>query len=175
MTVPLFDLSNVIPVAQDAIDTIILALGRPCRLIYPPLTKQCPNCNWDTAAKRSSGVYAEGGPMPFNRGQNCPICNTKGVIETEQTDTITLLCNFTPKDWNAMGLPAELQVRVPGAAALTKGFLTDLPKIKRCREAVLATNIEAYTRLRFQLAGDPLDVSNIVQGRYFIALWKRAG
>lgn len=173
--VPLFSITNVVPTAQAAIDTIIQILGKPCRLVYPPLTVACNNCGFDSIGKRSTGTYIEGGPQPFPRGQNCPLCGGKYWIEQQQTDSITMLISFNPKEWASAGLsiPESVNIRVPGGSAMSKGFLTDLPKIRRAKEVFLATNVEAYTRLRYTLAGEPLDVSNIVQGRYFVAFWNR--
>jgi len=55
----------------------------------------------------------------------------------------------------------------------TKGYMRDMPKIVKAIEMILAINIQAYRNYRFVLDSEPIDSSNIVQGRYFIARWKR--
>lgn len=179
MSVPLFTLDNDIKsVSQDAFDTLILQLGKPCRLNYPPTQNYCPNCVFDTAAGKSSGSYLQGGPTPFPNGTICPACGGKGYLAVSQSGIITMLCNFKPSVWQLQaifGPKTPVNLRVPNGLCLTKGFLTDVPKVVKCQDAVLATNVEPYLRYRFQLASEPVDNNSIVQARYFDCLWERKG
>jgi hypothetical protein len=179
MAVPLFTLDSIKPIAQDAIDTLILQLGKPCRLIYPPVLKACPQgCPLPAGGKQATDVWRTGGSVRPGNLSVCPLCGGSGQLATEASEVITLLCNFNPKEWflnNQIGQDTNLAVRVPDGHCLTKGFLTDLPKIQRCTSAVLAMNVEPYIRYNYQLDSEPLDTSNILQGRYFQAMWKRSG
>ena len=179
MSVPLFNLSPIIPIAADAIDTLILQLGKPCKLIYPPILKACPQgCPLPVGAKQATDVWRTGATSRPGNQSVCPLCGGSGQVSTEASETITLLCNFNPKEWflsNKIGPSTNIDLRIPDGYCLTKGFLTDAPKVARATEAILATNVEAYFRYRYQLDSEPLDTSNIVQKRYFTALWKRKG
>lgn len=179
MAVPLFQLTPAIKqIASDAIDTLILQLGKPCRLIYPPAQIPCGNCIFDVIGKKSSNRWRTGGPSFFPPNTICPVCNGVGTRATENSETITMLLDFDIKNWllpGQFGLDTELLLRVPNGMCRSKGFLTDMPKVMRATDAILATNDEAFLRLKYQLVGEPLDTSNIVQGRYFYAYWRRSG
>lgn len=155
-------------IASDAIDDLINQLGKPCRLVYPPIYTACPNCVFDPIGNKSSNRYKHGGPVPFQFG-NCPMCNGAGREATFPTEVVTLLCAWTPKQWFI--LPENL--RMPDGDLQTKGYISDLPKIKRAVEMDMEISQEAYGHWRFKLASDPIDAGNIIQGRYCVCLWKR--
>lgn len=159
------DIRNI---ASKAIDDLIDQLGKRCRLVYPPTYTLCPNCIFDSIGNKSSNHYKHGGPVSFDSGI-CPMCNGVGREATFPTEIINLLCAWTPKEWFI--LPENL--RIPDGDLQTKGYLADLPKIKRCVEMVMEVANEAYGHWRFKLAGDPIEPGNIVQGRYCVCLWKR--
>ncbi len=62
---------------------------------------------------------------------------------------------------------------MPYGTIQTKGYLVDLPKIQRADRAVFQPPIQSTLRMTFRLAGEPADVSNIIQGRYCVATWTR--
>lgn len=83
----------------------------------------CPNCAVDPVSGRTayyspdspwpSGNYPEG-PKEFS-GINCPYCNSKGSIETEQVQTVTAIVNWRrPSDWlyTAAGQVRKLTARI---------------------------------------------------------------
>lgn len=168
----IFTITNDIrQIASDAIDDLINQLGKPCRLYYPPKIVNCPNCTPDTIGHKSLTIYKSGGPVPFSFGA-CPICQGSQQQRFDvQTEIVTLLCAISPKDW-FIKMP---NIRVPDGMMQTKGYLRDAPKIQRCENMVVETQIEGYKRMIWQLQSDIFDVGNIIQGRYFVALWRRSG
>ena len=176
MTVPLFDISGIQQIAADAFDTLILQFGKPCRLIYPAMMVPCPQgCPTPVGAKQATDVWRTGGMTKPGNISTCAVCGGTGQITKEQTEEITLLCDFDVKPWNRLQVPQEVDFRVPGGFCQTKGFLTDMPKVLRCQSAVLNTKAEPYLRYTYKLLSEPIENYKIVQGRYFQALWQRAG
>lgn len=167
---------------MNAIDSLMApaeegGLGKHCRLIFEPKKNKCPNCGWDAANKRSNNHYRPGGPQPFPDGSLCPVCMGKGVIETEVSQTIVMLCNWNAKSWLSMpGIDlSNVNLQLPGGAVQTKGFVRDMERVLQSRKMVIDTPNEGLRRYLFTLEGEPITPGNIIQGRYFIALWKRAG
>lgn len=158
-------------IAKDAIDDLIDQLGKNCRLIYPSVETDCPNCIYDPTTNRSSGRYQAAGPRPFPNGTICPVCRGAGKLSADSSEVIKMLCQWNPRNYQQ--LPGNIQV--PNSVLQTKGYLTDMPKVMRSRKMVLEIDIEQYNRFTFELWGEPIDQGNIIQGRYFIALWKRVG
>lgn len=168
--------------AAEALDALMKpkeegGLGKRCRLIFDPRKTRCPNCTWDSANRRSAHHHRAGGPQPFPDGSLCPVCGGKGTLDTAVTEDVVLLCNWNPRTWVALpGLnPANVNVEVPGGMVQTKGFLKDLPKVLQARKMVVQSEVEQVTRFTYALDGEPIDPGNIIQARYFIAMWKRAG
>lgn len=156
-------------IAQDGIDDLIDQLGKDCLLVYPSVQEDCPNCVFDPTTGRSSGVYKTGGPRPFPRGSICPVCRGKGTIDSDHTDVIRLLCTWNPKQFVMLAGNIER----PYSVLQTKGYMTDVPKIIQARRLIVQLPIEPYVRATFELMSEPIDPGNIIQGRYFIALWKQ--
>lgn len=166
----LFTITNKIrQIASDGIDDLIDQLGKDCLLIYPALKDDCPNCIYDSSTGRSSGRYKSGGPRPFPTGTICPVCRGSGTIESTITDTVKLLCQWNPKQFTMLAGNIER----PNSVVQTKGYMTDLPKIVRARRMIIEIPVEPYIKATFELIGNPIDPGNIIQGRYFIALWKQ--
>jgi hypothetical protein len=168
--------------AADAIDALMApaeegGLGKHCKLVFDPKKTRCPNCFWDAANNRSANHYRPGGPLPFPNGGLCPVCMGKGFTETEVSRPLVLLCNWNPKTWLALpGVnPSTVNLEVPGGAVQTKGMATDLQAVLQSRKLVLDTPLEGVRRYLFTLAGEPFSPGNIIQGRYFYAVWTRAG
>ena len=159
-------------IAQDAIDDLIDQLGKDCLLVYSSVKADCPNCLYDPITKRSTGRYKLGGPRPFPNGQICPVCRGTGQLESESTEIIRMLCQWNPARFTSL---SDATIQIPNSIVQTKGYIWDLPKILRARTIILQLPIEPYIRYRFQLWGEPIDSSNIIQSRYFVATWKRMG
>jgi len=162
------DVKNII---RDAIDDLILELGKDCLLVYPPKMTLCVNCVSDPIGHKPSNRWKNGGPMRFPLGSLCPLCNGEGRRAEEVTETLRFLCEWDPKKFLK---PVQgVDLRVPYGMCQTKGYLTDLPKVLRCDHMILQNNISGVLRLKYKLAGEPGDYSNIIQGRYFVATWER--
>ena len=169
----LFTLSaDVKKIAQDAIDDLIDQLGKDCLLQYPPLPEQCNNCVYDPIGNKSSNHWTNGGPMPFPNNSICPLCNGAGLHFKEQTKAIKLLIANSPSEW-FVKIPAGLQV--PSGIIQTKGYITDLPDVLQSRKLIVQISLEPMVRFVYELYGEPIDQGNIVQNRYWVAIWNRIG
>lgn len=169
----LFDPSDYRETVQDGFDDILDLFGKPCRLVYPESFISCANCIFDNIGKKSSNKWVTGGPMPFHAGSICPICNGAGKIATENSATIYMTINWGQTNFNKS---APINVRVPiGGTIETRGYLTDLPKVKKCRSMNILGDISAYGHFNFKLEGEPSDPFQFIPGRYFIANWTRVG
>lgn len=169
---PLFTLTTeIISIAQQAVTDLINNLGKDCTLYYPSRSSPCPNC-LPGPGNRPTVRWRTGGPIPFQDGSLCPMCNGKNQLFEDQSEKITMLCAWTPKEWF---LKPSSNVRIPDNQIQTKGFIGDLPKVARADSMVVESAIGAYKHYRFKLASEPIDPSNIVQVKFFVATWERAG
>ncbi len=75
---------------------------------------------------------------------------------------------WTTKEFVDLGLKIE----TPNTMAQTKGYLTDLPKIKKANEILLNSNMNPYVRWRFKKLGEAIP-QGFRQNRYFIQAWER--
>lgn len=145
--------------------------GKPCRLVYPPRPVACANCVIDPNSGRSTNRPRSGAAVPFASGQPCPLCSGSGKRETENYDDIVLKCDWEMKKF-LLPVP-DLQLRVPYSVVQTKGFMSDVPKVMKAAYLLVNTPISGVLRQKYKLLGEPGDPSNIIQGRYFVALWER--
>lgn len=166
--------------AAAALDSLMApqengGLGKHCKLLFDPKRTKCPNCYWDQQNQRSANHYRPGGPQPFPDGSLCPVCLGKGVIEQEVSQDIVMLCNFNPRTWLVLpGLdPSTINLQIPGGAVQTKGWMTDMEKVLQSRRMILDFPNQGIHRYLYELAGEPVSPGNIVQGKYFVALWRR--
>ena len=58
--------------AFTKLNEAILLFNRTCTVVYPERRQKCENCVVNTMGGRSANFYRAGGPIPFNRGTNCP-------------------------------------------------------------------------------------------------------
>ncbi len=169
----IFTLSNDIKqIAQNAIDDLIDQLGKDCLLSYPPFPELCNNCILDPIGNKSSNHWTNGGPIPFPNGGICPLCNGDGYHYKEVTKSIKLLISNSPSQW-FVKMPAGIQV--PAGSIQTKGYVTDLPDVLQSRRLILQVSLEPMVRFTYELAGEPIDQGNIIQNRYWVAVWNRVG
>lgn len=164
--------SDIKQIAQNAIDDLIDQLGKDCLLVYPPLPESCVNCIIDPIGNKSSNHWTNGGPMPFPNGSICPLCNGSGYHFEETTKPIKLLISNDPSQW-FVKMPAGLQV--PGGTIQTKGYVSDLPDVLQARKIIVQVSLEPMIRFTYELAGEPIDQGNIIQNRYWVAMWNRVG
>jgi hypothetical protein len=164
-------------VIQDALDDLLAngeegGLGKTCSLVYPPRFVACSNCIVDPLSGRSMGRYRSGGPSPFTGGK-CPLCGGEGRKPEEVSEQITLGCNWDLRRFVTPLPIAKQNMFVPYSLVETKGFLKDLPKILKCDHLVLQLPIQGLIRNKFRLLVQPGDRSNIIQNRYFYAVWEQ--
>lgn len=158
----IFEIDNEVrQLMADAIDDLIDQIGKDCKLVYPPKLVPCTNC--------SLGRWKTGGPMPFTFGV-CPLCQGQAVKATENSEVIRMLVSWNVEPDILMAAPVDL--RHPNSIVRTKGYIGHLPKVKQC-DHMQIVNVDPYIHYNFKLYSEPIDPGSIVQGRYFIALWKR--
>ena len=157
----------------DAIDSLLedTACTVPCRLIYggADAWSYCNNCLWSTVRNRSSGVYNGTGPQSFSVG-NCPVCNGRGKIPSDSTETIYVIPLWNYKDW--IWSQGTIDVQFSYGFVQTISKLTTLDEIKRAKEMVLDTDIEAYEKHRYQRHGEPNPIG-FGASSYIFTMWKR--
>ena len=159
---------------KNMIDALLedAALTRPCRLIYSS-TKytDCPNCIYDALGNRSSGRYEPGGPVPFQLGARCPVCNGAGRIAQEESEDDIYLCILWDyKHW----INFDVNVQSPAGKVQTLSKIELTPKLKRANEIIFATDVEEYIRHRFQRDSEP-QPCGFGANNYVTVMWKRIG
>lgn len=163
---------DLVQLMIDSIDDGIANFGKDCMLVFPPRTTQCPNCVWDSIAKRSRNVYRTGGPQPFGQGQLCPVCGGSGLIQdTNRTLTVRMLVRWQPR--NFIYLAGNIQL--PYGVCETLGHLSDLPRVAQASVMYVELPMMPVIRARYELNGEMIDTNSIAQGNYFTAPWKRVG
>jgi len=93
---------------HDLLTEVIEDLHKPITAHMPPIKADCPNCQYDTANKKSSGVYNNTfvapviifgstiNPAPFTRGR-CPVCHDIGFLTSQITKPLKALVRWNPK------------------------------------------------------------------------------
>lgn len=161
--------SSVINSFNEGIDAIITAFGVPCKLYYAPKVTSCPNCYVDPNSQLSSHRYKADGPIPFTNGSLCPYCNGQGNIQEPSTETISLCVYWTSKEFKKI---AQVQFDIPEGAILTKGYMTDFPKIQRAIEIQVNTTIEGIIDYRYVRYKEGIP-SGFLGNRYILQFWNR--
>lgn len=159
---------DVLKVAELSFNSLIINLGRTCRMFYNPKIIPCINCVYDSINRKSSGVYLSGGPYPFPMGSQCPVCYGKGTITEDAYEDVTLLIQEDVKQFQKIG-----NLNFPNGSIQTKGFIADLPKIQRCDYMLKHVDLSSVLPQKYKLYGEPLCPGNIVQSKYFVCLWER--
>lgn len=160
-------------VIQDALDDMLAdgadgGLAKRCLLVYPARRTACVNCVIDPRTGRSTGRYRQGGPSPFEG--RCPVCGGEGGLSEQASEELVLGCSW---DSRRFATPCPPGVRAPCSLVETKGYLRDAPKVLKAEHLVLQLPASVI-RKRFKLLVEPGDRSNIIQGRYFHAVWEQA-
>ncbi len=164
---------QILKEAEEAFGDILTNWGRKCRLYYPAKKVSCVNCVYDPIGKKSANRFLTGGPAPFPAGGTCPVCSGSGFREQEMTEDVLLICAFSPKEFF---YPIDkLNIRSPDGMIQVKGKLEDIPKIKRATRIRVDVDKDPHLRLYYQLCGEPIDIHNIVRGKFFVCLLERTG
>ena len=147
---------------------------RTAKLVYPEKKENCPNCYLDTMGTRTRSVslYRTGGPVSFERGMPCPLCNGKGYKIIETTEEISLRIYWERKSWIDVGIPIDF----PQGSIQTIANMEDLPKIDRAKYLIPTEygNIANYHTMKFTRAG-----ASFPQGfkqnptKYVVTFWER--
>jgi hypothetical protein len=158
----LFTLTDAIrEVTQAALDDLITELGKTVRLVYPPLRVEC-GC--------AGNAWVTGGPFPTPGASPCALCGGTGYRAEVTTEDLLMLVAAEPSRFFR---PLPRGTQVPDGTIQVKFFLSNLPKVKQAQELILQPELEQVARWRYVLDGDPIDVSNIVRGRYAVAQLRR--
>lgn len=145
-------------------------VSQPCKLVYQPISSECPNCYLDPSTGRSSGVYKSGGPEPFQNLTTCPYCAGEGTSEVASSEEIRLRVYWRMADWIKIGIPVD----VPQATVQVIGYMTDLPKLERAVEIVVVNDMAGYREWKCKRKGEAVP-HGIGQDRYFIQFLERIG
>jgi len=160
MTISIPD--SVYTTYEEAVDYMIGNFGINCRINYPPIKIECPNCYYNSLpGVGASNVYRVDGPYPFTIGL-CPYCNGEGFKETVTTENIKVRVYFDKKTWNKI-LP---NIGVKNGDALIIGYMKDTPKFQNMSFIQLATDVEGYGSKNYTLATNILPWG-IKKRRYF--------
>jgi len=159
---------NTVRQAMDDILTVGVA-GKICKVFYPPTQTGCINCTVSPVSGRSSNIYLHGGPMPFNSGQTCPLCNGNYFKAVEVSEDVTMTINWEPSKFSN-GFPADY--RNNDGVIMTRGVSADLQKILNCSYMETFSEV-GFSHYRFKLVGEPIMANQLIEGRYFWCYWKR--
>lgn len=160
---------GILATTKTVLDDLITELGKDCLLVYPPATVPCTECG----GALTHGPH--GGPAP--NGWVCPGCDNAGTRTVSTTETLRLLLEVNPADWFYRPRPytqVPANAQVPGGTLKTKCHLAHRPKLLRAQHIIVQPELGPSYTTKYQLDGDPVDVSNITKGYYCVAYWRRA-
>jgi len=159
--------SDLIDIYQSRIDALINQLGKNVYLEFTPIREPCPNCEYDTMRKRSTGVYKTGGPRPFARGLKCPYCKGRGFTETPVNKCIKCLIKWNPEDAKNYGI----SVSKMGGIVRLKTYLTEADDLSRAQTVIVNHDIVNQMKLKVKLVQGPVPVG-LREDRYCISFWE---
>lgn len=159
--------SELITIYQNRIDAVINQLGKNVLLEFDPIRSPCPNCEFDSIRKRSTGIYISGGPRPFKRGRQCPWCKGRGFEETPVEKCIKCLVQWNPREAENYGI----SLRKHKDVVRFKTFLTEFDDFVRCKTAISNYDIRDQLSLRVRLIKSPILVG-LRDSRYCISFWE---
>ena len=160
---------TLIGVYQSSIDSLINQIGKNIILEFDPILTPCPNCLYDTARKRSTGVYKTSGPRPFGRGRKCPYCKGKGLLETAVTKCIKALIQWDNNEEEEEDF--DIAVSQKNGSLMLKTFLTDVDDIARAKTAIVNGDILDRIKLRVKRIRGPYPIG-LKEDRYCISFWE---
>jgi hypothetical protein len=156
----------------DAISALLYddACTLPCTLYYG-ITRyeDCANCIFDAVGNKSSNKFQDGGPMPFPFGQLCPMCNGAGKRGITSSDPINLMVIWDYKEFINVGT-----VNQPEGMIQTITFKRHTAKLKRAKEIMVATDLQAYAQHRFERMSEP-QPCGLGNDEFVGCLWNRIG
>lgn len=144
-------------------------LGLPCLLIYPAIKVDCADCQAISIGSLPGNVLQPGLPVPVF-AQSCPYCGGQGFKEISTTEEIKMQINVDPKGF--ITIFQKMVLEAPNDFLETKARLEDLPKIMKCVEAELNTNMSGYNKYRCTRASEAV-MSGMFQNKFCHILWRR--
>ena len=149
----------------DAMTELVTNCAVPCQIIYgDTLWEDCQNCL--TSPMGTNYYDSINGSTPFSG--ICPVCNGKGRISTESTETINLSPIYNYKEWIDIGVP----IQVPNGIVQTLSLFNTYEELRRAKQLIINTDINSYVKSRFEKYAEPhpcgLGAATIV-----VAFWKR--
>ena len=163
--------SSVISSHEYIVDALISGgTGQDCQLVYP-ITKNsvCPNCIYSPRQKKSSNIYKNGGPVPFENHTICPWCGGEGRSSRAIKETVRLRVYWSPKDWSITGPVAN-----PNTSVMIIGRIYDLPKIEKSDTIILNKDLSVYKKWMCERAGEAVPWG-LAQDKYFAQMLRRTG
>lgn len=158
---------ELIGIYQSRIDALINQLGKNILLEFDPIKEFCPNCFFDTARGRSTGIPRPGGPRPFKRGRQCPFCKGRGFLETPCVRCIKALLQWNPREIRNYGLSVELHSGI----VRIKTFLTEADDISRAKTIIVNSDIQDQMKLRVKRLMSVIP-TGLREDRYCISFWE---
>tara|TARA_Y100001937_G_scaffold32893_1_gene46874 strand:+ start:19896 stop:21422 length:1527 start_codon:yes stop_codon:yes gene_type:complete len=142
--------------------------GQDCQLIYPSTKNSiCPNCIYSPRQKKSSNIYKEGGPVPFQNHTICPWCGGEGKSSRAVKEDLRLRVYWSQKDWSVFG-----PVENPDSSVMVIGYIYNLPKLEKCDRILLNKNLSPYRKWICERSGEAVPWG-ITQDRYFAQMLSR--
>ncbi len=127
------------------------SFGVNCKIIYPSLREDCPNCYYNTLpGVGASNIYRPGGPQPFD-DNICPYCNGLGYRVIENSEVIKIRAYFDTATWAKF----NPRVGIKDGDAVLIGYMTDLPKLKNMAYIQLASDLQNYN-WKYILSKEPI-------------------
>ena len=154
--------------AFTKLNEAILLFNRTCTIVYPEKRTTCPNCITNTFGGRGVNTYKAGGPIPFNRGTECPNCGGEGFKNEETTDSVELRIYYRRRDFIDVGFNAD----IPNNVIQAVGLMSDYEKLTQAKE--LLVDVGKYNKGRYKRISEPYNQGfkqNPTQ--YVVIFWER--
>jgi len=154
--------------AFTKLNEAILLFNRTCTIVYPEKRTTCPNCITNTFGGRAVNTYKAGGPIPFNRGTECPYCGGEGFKNEETTASVELRIYYRRRDFIDVGFNAD----VPNNVIQTVGLMSDYEKLTQAKE--LLVDVGKYNTGRYKRISEPY-TQGFKQNptQYIVIFWER--
>ncbi|UCG02427.1 MAG: hypothetical protein JSW11_00245 [Candidatus Heimdallarchaeota archaeon] len=157
----------IVDVYQDCLDSLINQLGKNVILNFMPQKIECPNCEYDTLRRRSTGVYKTGGPRPFLFKTKCPYCHGVGFLEMEINKCIKCLIKWNPSSLVNWGISVEDHESV----VRLKTYLDHLEDLMKAETAIVQYDSMGFVKLKVRRIIDPVP-AGLREDRYCISFWE---
>lgn len=155
--------------AQAKFDAIITEWGVLCKVFYNPIWQPCPNCVPDLNGQKSSNHWLDGGPIPFQDGQICPMCDGQFLRSQEVSDTFKMRVYY---DTTKLLRQEGINLNIPDGGVATKLFMSDAPKVQQCIKMQTSCDNPIISSF-YEKDSRGFDRHAIFQGRYCYYVWRR--